>query len=198
VVLRVAMVAGGDVSGRVVEPLLPFPLASSSLCSWMARVDADAIFKSMRKDSGNQDGTPVSLNVPKQTNIDAGGAVRQAALMKTDGDDLAYAASFSGATKSFGTVHAVDNLSLQVQVGEVLGLVGPNGAGKTTAIQMLLGLTAPTNGTVRVFGQDPRRNTLIVRAKTGVVMQRATLDPNPSGRENLQLYAELYPLDPTG
>lgn len=92
---------------------------------------------------------------------------------------------------------AVDELDLEIGQGEVFGLLGPNGAGKTTVIQMLLGLTAPSSGLVRVLGVDPAADPLLVRANAGVVMQRATLDPFLTGWENIQLYAELYPLLPS-
>src|ERR1700761_7890320 len=59
-------------------------------------------------------------------------------------------------TKRYGQTTALDSLNLSLHRGEVVALLGPNGAGKTTAIRLLLGLIAPTNGTVRVMGRDPR------------------------------------------
>ena len=67
------------------------------------------------------------------------------------------AVTMTGLTKTFGTVTAVDGLSLQVQPGEVVAFLGPNGAGKTTTIDMLLGLARPDAGTVGVFGGTPDR-----------------------------------------
>ncbi|MEJ2359088.1 MAG: ABC transporter ATP-binding protein [Deinococcales bacterium] len=102
------------------------------------------------------------------------------------------AIAIEGATKRFGSVTAVEDLSLQVATGEVFGLLGPNGAGKTTAIDLILGLTAPTDGTVRVFGVDPLRRGMEVRNHTGIVMQQSALDAYLTGRENVRIYAELY------
>ncbi|MCX8023870.1 MAG: ATP-binding cassette domain-containing protein, partial [Thermanaerothrix sp.] len=63
-------------------------------------------------------------------------------------------------TKKYGDFVAVDHLNLTVQKGEVFGLLGPNGAGKTTTILMILGLTEPTSGSIRVLGFDPTRQPL--------------------------------------
>ncbi|HON42207.1 MAG TPA: ATP-binding cassette domain-containing protein, partial [Bacillota bacterium] len=57
-----------------------------------------------------------------------------------------------GLTKRYGDVLAVDNVDLQVNAGEIFGFLGPNGAGKTTAINMLIGITSPTSGAVRLGG----------------------------------------------
>ena len=68
----------------------------------------------------------------------------------------------SGLTKRFGKFTAVDTISFSMKEGEIVGLLGPNGAGKTTTTQMLLGLTAPSSGTISYFGKDlrfHRRNT---------------------------------------
>ena len=65
-------------------------------------------------------------------------------------------AALTGVTKRYGAMTALDGLSLALRPGEVLALLGPNGAGKSTSIRCLLGLIAPTSGTARVFGQDPR------------------------------------------
>ena len=59
----------------------------------------------------------------------------------------------NGLTKRYGEQHSVENLSLHVRPGRIYGLLGRNGAGKTTTMRMLLGLTAPSAGTVRIFGQ---------------------------------------------
>ncbi len=60
------------------------------------------------------------------------------------------------ATRTYGSVVALDNVTLDVPAGQLLGLLGPNGAGKTTLLQLLAGLRRPTSGTVEIFGGDPR------------------------------------------
>ncbi len=102
------------------------------------------------------------------------------------------AITIEGVTKRFGNVTAVNDLTLHIEAGEVFGLLGPNGAGKTTTIDMVMGLASPTNGTVRVFGIDPRQRGLAVQQLTGIVMQQSALDAYLTGRENVQIYAELY------
>ncbi len=72
-------------------------------------------------------------------------------------------------TKRYGDFVAVDRLNLVVEPGEVFGLLGPNGSGKTTTILMLLGLTEPTSGTVRVMGLDPARQPLSVKSRVGYI-----------------------------
>jgi ABC-2 type transport system ATP-binding protein len=74
--------------------------------------------------------------------------------------------------KSYGSVKAVDGLSLRLDEGSVTGLIGPNGAGKTTTIKMILGLLKPDRGHVRVFGEDPWDNSRI-RTLVGVVHEKA-------------------------
>jgi ABC-2 type transport system ATP-binding protein len=83
---------------------------------------------------------------------------------KTQGEAVIEASQL---TKRYGKFTAVDNLNLTVHRGEVFGLLGPNGAGKTTTILMLLGLTEPTSGSVRVLGFDPTREPLEVKARVG-------------------------------
>ena len=72
-----------------------------------------------------------------------------------------------GLTKQYGDLTAVDKLDLEVQAGEIFGLLGQNGAGKTTTILMLLGLTEPTAGAARVLGLDPARHPLEVKRRVG-------------------------------
>ncbi len=94
-------------------------------------------------------------------------------------------------TKQYGSFTAVDNLNLTVRKGEVFGLLGPNGAGKTTTILMLLGLTEPTSGSVRVLGLDPARQPLSVKARVGYLPDQVGFYDNLTARENLNYIAKL-------
>ncbi|HHS97288.1 MAG TPA: ABC transporter ATP-binding protein [Chloroflexi bacterium] len=96
-----------------------------------------------------------------------------------------------GLTKRYGDLVAVDHLDLTVRRGEVFGLLGPNGAGKTTTILMLLGLTEPTEGTVRVLGLDPVRQPLSVKARVGYLPEQLGFYENLTARENLIYTAKL-------
>lgn len=87
---------------------------------------------------------------------------------------------------------AVDDLSLEVPTGSVLGLLGPNGSGKTTSVNMLCGLLQPTAGTVLCEGVDVRRDVSGVRALLGVVPQETSLYNDLSAQENLLFHARLY------
>lgn len=94
-------------------------------------------------------------------------------------------------TKKYGTFVAVDRLNFEVQAGEVFGLLGPNGAGKTTTILMLLGLTEPTSGTVRVLGLDPARQPLRVKSHVGYLPDQVGFYDEMSAQENLTYIARL-------
>ncbi|MFL5757031.1 MAG: ABC transporter ATP-binding protein [Chloroflexota bacterium] len=94
-------------------------------------------------------------------------------------------------TKQYGDFTAVDNLDLTIREGEVFGLLGPNGAGKTTTVLMLLGLTEPTHGVVRVLGLDPTREPLAVKRRVGYLPDDVGFYPGMSGRENLRYTARL-------
>ncbi|HHH41830.1 MAG TPA: ABC transporter ATP-binding protein, partial [Chloroflexi bacterium] len=96
-----------------------------------------------------------------------------------------------GLTKQYGDFVAVDGLDLSVSRGEVFGLLGPNGAGKTTTILMLLGLTEPTAGSVRVLGFDPARQPLSVKARVGYLPERLGFYERMTARENLIYTAKL-------
>ncbi|MFC4587743.1 ABC transporter ATP-binding protein [Sphaerisporangium corydalis] len=94
-------------------------------------------------------------------------------------------------TKSFGTVRAVDGLTLDIPQGQTLALLGPNGAGKSTAIGMLLGLSAPDSGTAEVFGGGPQA---AVRAgRVGAMTQEGGLIPRVTVRELVGFVAGCYP-----
>ena len=95
-------------------------------------------------------------------------------------------------TRRFGEKNAVDNLSLDVQAGEIFGFLGHNGAGKTTTVRLLNGVLEPTSGEARVLGLDPQTEGPALRAQTGVLTETPSLDERLTARENLSIYADLY------
>jgi ABC-2 type transport system ATP-binding protein len=94
-------------------------------------------------------------------------------------------------SKTYDGFKAVRELNLQVGEGEVYGLLGPNGAGKTTTILMLLGLTEPSSGQVRVLGMDPARRPLQVKARVGYLPEQVGFYNELTARENLIYIAKL-------
>jgi ABC-2 type transport system ATP-binding protein len=107
------------------------------------------------------------------------------------------AISLGGVTKDFGPVHAVRGIDLQIEQGEIVAFLGPNGAGKTTTIDLLLGLSRPTGGTVEVLGRQPRQ--AISRGLVSAVMQTGGLLKDLSVRETVaytaSLFADTQPVD---
>jgi drug efflux transport system ATP-binding protein len=97
-------------------------------------------------------------------------------------------------TRRFGALTAVSHLSLQVQRGEVLGLLGPNGSGKTTTIRMLCGLLEPSEGTAAVAGVDVRQAPERVKMQIGYMSQRFGLYEDLTVAENLDFYGGIYGL----
>ncbi len=100
------------------------------------------------------------------------------------------AVRLAGVTKDFGEVHAVRGIDLEIQPGEMVAFLGPNGAGKTTTIDMVLGLSRPTSGTVDVFGMEPRK--AIARGLVAAVMQTGGLLKDLTVRETVQYTASLF------
>jgi len=94
-------------------------------------------------------------------------------------------------TKRYGDFVAVDSLNLQVRRGEIYGILGPNGSGKTTTILMLLGLTEPTSGWVRVLGFDPARQPLSLKAHVGYLPDEVGFYDGMTAAENLAYIARL-------
>ena len=97
-----------------------------------------------------------------------------------------------GLTKRFGTLTAVDSMTISLAEGEFFGLLGPNGAGKTTAIKMLITLLPPTSGSARVAGFDIRTHSSEVRRHIGYVPQLLSADGQLTGYENLLIFARLF------
>jgi ABC-2 type transport system ATP-binding protein len=95
-------------------------------------------------------------------------------------------------TKTFGAVKAVDDVSFDVDAGEIFAFLGPNGAGKTTTIQMLTTLLTPTSGRVTIDGLDPRERPHDVRRRFGIVFQDPSLDGELTAAENMELHGVLY------
>lgn len=93
--------------------------------------------------------------------------------------------------KRYGDFTAVDGLNLSLRTGEIFGLLGPNGAGKTTTILMLMGLTEPTSGSVRILGFDPVRQPIEVKRRVGYLPEHVALYDDLSARENLLYTADL-------
>jgi ABC-2 type transport system ATP-binding protein len=101
-------------------------------------------------------------------------------------------ASLNTVTKRYGNgVVALDKLSLTLRSGEVVALLGPNGAGKSTAVKLLMGLSSPTAGDVRIFGADPRNN--LARIRTGVMLQVGRAPEMLRVREHIELFRGYYP-----
>ncbi len=95
-----------------------------------------------------------------------------------------------GLTKKYGTFTAVDQLHLSIRKGEIFGLLGPNGAGKSTTILMMLGLTEPTSGTVKVCGINSTTNPIEVKRKVGYLPEDVGFYDDRSALENL-IYTAL-------
>jgi ABC-2 type transport system ATP-binding protein len=107
------------------------------------------------------------------------------------------AVELGNVTKSFGSVHAVRGIDLEIEQGEIVAFLGPNGAGKTTSIDMMLGLSRPTTGTVEVLGFQPRE--AIARGLVSAVMQTGGLLKDLTVRETVaymaSLFADTQPID---
>jgi ABC-2 type transport system ATP-binding protein len=95
-------------------------------------------------------------------------------------------------TKKFGSLTAVNGMTISLKEGEFFGLLGPNGAGKTTAIKMLITLLPPTSGSAKVAGYDIRSQPSEVRRHIGYVPQLLSADGQLTGYENLLIFARLF------
>ena len=95
--------------------------------------------------------------------------------------------------KTYGRTVALDEVSFDVQPGEIFGLIGPNGAGKTTTMECVEGLRTPDRGAITVLGLDPARDVYALQERIGVQLQEAQLQKRIKVREAVWLWASLYP-----
>jgi ABC-2 type transport system ATP-binding protein len=110
----------------------------------------------------------------------------------TKGSSRSATISMRGVTRRFNGLTAVDDVTLDVPEGTILGLIGPSGSGKTTTVRMLTGTLAPTAGEIQVLGEEPRRFSRRVREQIAYMPQLFSLYPDLTARENVGFVAALY------
>lgn len=98
-------------------------------------------------------------------------------------------------TKKYGDLTAVDNVSLDIYEGDMIGLLGHNGAGKTTLLVMLAGLTLQTSGSIKVCGQDIEKNMMALKKNISFLPDNTTYYENLTAKQNLEYYCELADVD---
>jgi ABC-2 type transport system ATP-binding protein len=96
--------------------------------------------------------------------------------------------------KHYGSVHALDGLSLDIERGQIFGLLGANGAGKTTLIKSLIGLTRPDSGAIRVLERDPQTQKHVLRRQIGYMPQTPVLYDDLTAWENLVFWGRAHPI----
>jgi ABC-2 type transport system ATP-binding protein len=109
-----------------------------------------------------------------------------------------YVVEVDGLTKRFGARVAVDGVALRIPRGSAFGYLGPNGAGKTTLIRMLLGLTPPTSGSMRLLGLPMREGRAAALARVGAIVEEPRFHGYLTGRENLSIVAAAREPEPHG
>lgn len=115
-----------------------------------------------------------------------------------DGEDSETAIEARGLTRRFGDFTAVEDVSFEIERGEIFGFLGSNGSGKTTTMKMLTGLLPVSEGEVSLFGQPLDARDIETRKRVGYMSQSFSLYGKLSVRANLELHARLYRLDPDG
>ncbi len=112
--------------------------------------------------------------------------------MQTTQSEDSVALKVETISKSFGTIKAVDGVSLSLQRGEILGLLGPNGSGKSTSMKLILGVIKPDSGKILVFGNDVVENAVQTKQMLGYVPETPQLYEFLSGVEYLDFVADMY------
>lgn len=105
---------------------------------------------------------------------------------------MTVAVALKNVQKVFGQAAVVNDLSFEIQQGEMFGLLGPNGAGKSTTIRMITTLTKPSSGTIEVAGYDVDRAKAQVKSRIGVVLQQISIDSDLSVWENMEFHGRLH------
>src|SRR5215213_6914719 len=100
--------------------------------------------------------------------------------------------SLRGLTKRFGAHTAVDDLSLEIPAGQIVGFLGPNGAGKSTTLKMLTGMIEPSEGTATICGFDLKKDVIEVKRHVGFVPESGAVFESLTGLEYLEMVAALY------
>ncbi len=103
-----------------------------------------------------------------------------------------YAIKTENLGRNFGSIRALDDLSIEVPTGSVFGFLGPNGAGKTTTIRLLLGLLEPTQGGAQVVGFDTVRQADEIRTRSGALLEHNGLYERLSAENNLEFYGRVW------
>src|SRR5271167_2855645 len=99
----------------------------------------------------------------------------------------------SAIRKTYGSTVAVDEVSFEVNDGEIFGLIGPNGAGKTTTMECVEGVRTPDRGAISILGLDPIRDVYKLQERLGVQLQQAQLQKRIKVWEAVHLWGSLYP-----
>lgn len=110
---------------------------------------------------------------------------------------MTAAIALEGLSKSYGARRGIENVTLSVEPGTIVGLVGPNGAGKSTTLRTMLGLLRPTSGKASILGLDAQRDGARCRAQLGYVPGENQFDPGLTAREVLAFRARCFPGDHT-
>jgi ABC-2 type transport system ATP-binding protein len=108
---------------------------------------------------------------------------------------VSFAIDVQDLSKRFGTIQAVNHVSIQIEQGHITGFLGPNGSGKTTTLRMLCGLLTPDSGHGQVLGLEFPRQSEAIKRQTGYMTQRFSLYEDLTIEENLQFIARVYSLD---
>ena len=139
--------------------------------------------------------SPASPTMEDVFTISAGGeagAPSSAAIAVDDSAIGELLVDARNVSRRFGNFTAVDDVTLEVRAGEIIGLLGPNGAGKTTLIRILCGLLPPSSGAAALAGFDVARQSVEVRSRIGYVSQKFSLFNDLTALENLRFFAKAY------